>query len=165
MIFEKIFKKPYQNGWKDLPNKTTPIRAKIMDAYDAAIDTIDTRVVELAQALSEEVSKTKDYISKDIETEADMRDSIEAVEVKTADIISEIDDARVDPDGNTYDSLGDIIRQAFMSGGGGGGGGTTNYNNLNNLPTINGVTVKGNLTLEDLGITAYIEELILGGAS
>ena len=163
MIFEKIFKKPYQNGWKDLPNKTTPIRAKIMDAYDAAIDTIDTRVVELAQEISEEVSKTNEYISKDIETEADMRDSIEAVELRTANILAEIADARVDPDGNTYDSLGDIIRQSFMSGG--GGGGTTNYNNLNNLPNINGVTVKGNLTLEDLGITAYIEELILGGAS
>lgn len=163
MIIGKIFKKPYQNGWRDLPNKTTPIRAKIMDAYDAAIDTIDTRVVELAQEISEEVSKTNEYISKDIETEADMRDSIEAVELRTANILAEIADARVDPDGNTYDSLGDIIRQSFMSGG--GGGGTTNYNNLNNLPNINGVTVKGNLTLEDLGITAYIEELILGGAS
>ena len=30
--------------------------------------------------------------------------------------------------------------------------GTTDYDKLDNLPTINGVTVKGDLTAEDLGI-------------
>lgn len=34
--------------------------------------------------------------------------------------------------------------------GGGGGGGTTNYNNLENLPQINGITLKGNKSDEDL---------------
>lgn len=34
----------------------------------------------------------------------------------------------------------------------GGGGGTTNYNTLNNLPSINGVTLKGNKTTSDIGI-------------
>lgn len=37
-------------------------------------------------------------------------------------------------------------------GGGGGSGGTTNYNHLTNKPIINGVTITGNLTLEQLGI-------------
>lgn len=32
-------------------------------------------------------------------------------------------------------------------------GGTKDYNELNNLPTVNGVEVKGDLTFEDLGIT------------
>jgi hypothetical protein len=41
--------------------------------------------------------------------------------------------------------------------GGGGGGGTTNYSELSNKPQINGVTLDGNKTSEDLGIT--------GGAS
>ena len=36
--------------------------------------------------------------------------------------------------------------------GGGGGGGTTNYNELSNLPSINGVTLTGNKTSEDLHI-------------
>lgn len=36
--------------------------------------------------------------------------------------------------------------------GGGGGGGTDNYNALNNLPSINGITLKGNKTTSDLGI-------------
>ena len=37
------------------------------------------------------------------------------------------------------------------NGGGGGGGGTTDYNMLNNLPKINGVEIKGDKTLDDLG--------------
>lgn len=36
----------------------------------------------------------------------------------------------------------------------GGGGGTTDYNQLNNLPTINGVTIKGDLTAEMLGLVS-----------
>lgn len=40
------------------------------------------------------------------------------------------------------------------SGGGGGGGGTTNYNALSNKPQINGVTLSGNKSLDDLGIAA-----------
>lgn len=35
---------------------------------------------------------------------------------------------------------------------GGGGGGTTNYNSLQNKPQINGVTLTGNKTAEDLGL-------------
>lgn len=35
---------------------------------------------------------------------------------------------------------------------GGGGGGTTNYNNLSNLPKINDVIVKGEMTGADLGL-------------
>lgn len=36
--------------------------------------------------------------------------------------------------------------------GGGGGGGTDDYNDLSNLPSINGVELKGNKTTEDLNI-------------
>ena len=43
-------------------------------------------------------------------------------------------------------------------GGGGGGGGTTDYNDLSNKPKINNVELKGNKTLEALGI-ASTEEL------
>lgn len=35
---------------------------------------------------------------------------------------------------------------------GGGGGGTTDYNTLNNKPTLNGVTIQGNLTSSDLNV-------------
>ena len=36
--------------------------------------------------------------------------------------------------------------------GSGGGGGTSNYNDLSNKPSINGVTLSGNKTSEDLNI-------------
>lgn len=39
----------------------------------------------------------------------------------------------------------------------GGGGGTTNYNQLSNLPKINGTTLTGNKTLNELGIQAKID--------
>ena len=39
-------------------------------------------------------------------------------------------------------------------GGGGGGGGTDDYNDLNNKPKINSVTLSGNKSLSDLGIAA-----------
>lgn len=40
----------------------------------------------------------------------------------------------------------------------GGSGGTSDYNNLNNKPSINGVTLSGNKTTSDLGIdlTNYV---------
>ena len=41
-----------------------------------------------------------------------------------------------------------------LSEGGSGGGGTSNYNDLTNKPSINGVTLTGNKTTGDLGITA-----------
>ena len=40
------------------------------------------------------------------------------------------------------------------SAGGGGGGGTSDYNDLSNKPQINSVTLSGNKTLTQLGITA-----------
>ena len=39
-------------------------------------------------------------------------------------------------------------------------GGTSNYNSLENKPMINGVTLQGDLTLEDLGILDIPSELI-----
>ena len=44
------------------------------------------------------------------------------------------------------------------NGAGGGSGGTTNYNDLTNKPTINGVTLEGNKTAEDLKISGMTEE-------
>lgn len=41
----------------------------------------------------------------------------------------------------------------FYNVGGGGGGGTTNYNQLENKPQINSVTLSGNVTSDQLGIT------------
>jgi len=56
---------------------------------------------------------------------------------------------------------------------GGGGGGTTDYNALDNKPSINGTTLQGDLTLEDIGAAsngsrnsydAEEEEVTVGGS-
>lgn len=46
-----------------------------------------------------------------------------------------------------------LLYQLISKGGGGGGGGTTNYNMLLNKPKINGVELRGDKTLEELGIS------------
>ena len=54
----------------------------------------------------------------------------------------------------------DVIAQIFdrldalESGGGGGTGGTTNYEDLSNKPQLNGVTLEGNKTLDQVGVLA-----------
>ena len=45
--------------------------------------------------------------------------------------------------------------------GGGGEGGTSNYNDLQNKPTLNGVTIEGNKTSEDYGIESADRQEIL----
>lgn len=45
-------------------------------------------------------------------------------------------------------------------------GGTKNYNELDNKPTINGKTLQGNLTLDDLGIIVNaVKDILINGAS
>lgn len=51
-------------------------------------------------------------------------------------------------------SIETLLLAKQLSGGGGGEGGTTNYNLLSNLPSINGVTLKGNKTLSQIGALA-----------
>lgn len=65
------------------------------------------------------------------------------------------------PDGEDIaEEYPDVINQIFdrldalESGGGGGTGGTTNYNNLSNKPKLNGVTLEGNKTLDQVGVLA-----------
>lgn len=45
-----------------------------------------------------------------------------------------------------------VIIKSGSGSGGGGSGGTTNYNDLTNKPQIEGVTLTGNKTYEDLNL-------------
>ena len=49
----------------------------------------------------------------------------------------------------------------YPMNGGGGEGGTSNYNDLQNKPTLNGVTIEGNKTSEDYGIVSADAQKIL----
>lgn len=53
----------------------------------------------------------------------------------------------------TLESIEQYLEDNPIEQGGSGTGGTTDYADLNNKPTINGVEVVGDLSLEDLGIT------------
>lgn len=44
-----------------------------------------------------------------------------------------------------------LIYETLGSSGGGGGTGTKDYNALDNKPSVNGTTLQGDLTLEDIG--------------
>lgn len=57
-------------------------------------------------------------------------------------------------DGTSYDKapLSRVEELLIELDVGGGGGGTTDYNQLSNLPTLNGVAIKGNLTSEDVKV-------------
>lgn len=44
MGYEKVFEKPYSTGWKDLPDRTTPVTAAIMNDYDEAIEHIENHL-------------------------------------------------------------------------------------------------------------------------
>ena len=48
------------------------------------------------------------------------------------------------------------IIATYGGGSGSGSSGTTNYNDLTNKPSINGITLAGNKTALDLGITFTI---------
>ena len=55
----------------------------------------------------------------------------------------------------------DLLRRVKIledsGGGGGGGGGTSDYNDLDNKPSINGVTLSGNKTASQLGLDCKVE--------
>jgi hypothetical protein len=62
------------------------------------------------------------------------------------------------PAGDDLTQLIDKINGIYMNG---NLGGVTDYNDLDNLPYINGVRVKGSLTLQDLGIDTTLDENII----
>lgn len=57
---------------------------------------------------------------------------------------------------------GHTINDYFPHGGGGGGGGTTDYNQLENKPSIDGITLRGDTKLADLGVVTLPETGTVG---
>ena len=47
----------------------------------------------------------------------------------------------------------DVVTLALAKDGGGGGGGSDSYNPLKDKPQVNGITLIGNKTSQDLGIS------------
>jgi len=57
-------------------------------------------------------------------------------------------------------SFDESLLLALASRNKGGGGGTSDYNQLSNLPSIEGNTLKGDMSLEDIGDTPIPTETI-----
>lgn len=56
-------------------------------------------------------------------------------------------------DGTSYDKAPlSRVEELLIELDVGGGGGTTDYNQLSNKPTLNGVTIQGNLKSEDVKV-------------
>lgn len=53
-----------------------------------------------------------------------------------------------------------MVDELETSGGGGGQGGTTDYNELTNKPRINNVTLSGNRSLDDIGVSQAISDAL-----
>lgn len=53
-----------------------------------------------------------------------------------------------------------MVDELETSGGGGGGGGTTDYNELTHKPSINNVTLSGNRSLDDIGVSQAISDAL-----
>ena len=74
--------------------------------------------------------------------------------------MSEIPQSRVENilqskiDGTSYDKppLSRVEALLIDLNAGGGGGGTTDYNQLQNLPTLNGVTLQGDMVSKDVKV-------------
>ena len=103
----------------------------------------------------------KDYGYKDgkqlvkAKLECDEIDELPAVDFFEGKLLDSGSQCWVIGTGDLYGltSMGDWVKVNFMGNGeGGGGGGTDDYNSLTNQPKINNVTLRGNKTLEDLGI-------------
>ena len=78
-----------------------------------------------------------------------------SIEVLDA-IMTEVEESR-----GEYESLDARLDEIS----GGGGGGTSNYSDLTNKPQINSVTLSGNKSLSDLGITYESETAASGGTA
>lgn len=112
--------------------------------------------------------KPPDYIEP--ENEQTFRQYVEEVMTTTKAIAEDVqkraDDGEFDgadgkdgKDGSDYILTEEDKEEiaGMVEGGGAGGGGTTNYEDLENKPTVNGTEVKGNLTLEELGLYSRTE--------
>ena len=64
------------------------------------------------------------------------------------------------PDRPPKSKMEELLKELndLIKAGGGGGGGTKDYEQLENLPKINGHTLEGNMTAEELGIESPLTQ-------
>ncbi len=64
MSYTKVFTKPYEDGWKNLPERVTGITAEVLDNYDNAIVHIENGIV----SINEDLDDFKNYVETGVKT-------------------------------------------------------------------------------------------------
>lgn len=52
--YEKVFERPYPDGWKDKPEESTGISASALNKYDAAFEHIEEYLTNMPQYATED---------------------------------------------------------------------------------------------------------------
>ncbi|MCM1232336.1 MAG: hypothetical protein NC489_19620 [Ruminococcus flavefaciens] len=64
--YEKIYKKPYPDGWKNLPSRTTPVVAAVLDQYDSTISHIEEYLAGLETEADMSGYATTGYVDRKV---------------------------------------------------------------------------------------------------
>lgn len=156
--FDKIGNKRVEDGQVEIPDILLQ-RNSTITAYFRDVNSTSETTKKVATIPVKNKPKPPDYIEP--ENEQTFRQYVE--EVMTA-IKSIAEDVQSRADSGEFDGKDYVLTEedkeeiaGMVEGGGTGGNGTTDYNNLENIPTVNGTEVKGNLTLEELGLYSRTE--------
>ena len=135
----------------------------------------DLNIFDASTLIALEFDATQDYPVGDVvihehklyqfispHTTDDPWDVSEVVEVTVAELIGNVPTA-IEISQADYDALSsaekhDMTKIYYIYDAPGGGGDTKDYNDLENKPQINGVTLAGNKTSEDLGIYSLTQQ-------
>lgn len=146
---EKAYTRTY---WLD--DSEPYIEAENLNNIEKGIDTIDDRVVSMDEKVTEAYNNSASALNGISVIQGTYAKKTDLPNIATSENVG-----LVKPDGSTTYIDADGTLHA-VGGGGGGTGGTSNYNDLMNKPSINGVTLQGKKTLEDLGVDALAEEKV-----
>ena len=130
------------------------INAENLNNIESGIDSIDNRVIEVGEKATQAYNNAGSALNGISVIQGTYAKKTELPEIATTENIG-----LVKPDNSTTYIDADGTLHA-VGGGGGGTGGTSNYNDLMNKPSINGVTLQGAKTLEDIGVGALAEEKV-----
>ena len=172
VIYEGIlyqFISPYtaNSGWDNS-------KVQVISIEDLIIAYIRDIKTDIEDMVAEQFDVTKPYAIGDIVIYEDVLyrfteahavgawDITEVEDVNTAELINERPIA-VEISQSDYDALStaekhDPKKVYYIYDAPGGGGGTDDYNDLENKPNINGVTLVGNKSLDDLGLDSSLDE-------
>ena len=147
-------------------------------AKKASQEDVDLKANKSDVALSLQGKADTEYVDMNLNTKVSKTQFNESLETKAdKDLIGDLDDLNTSAKGSLVEAINSVNRETLpiasldnvgmvkpdgttvtidqdgtihAVNGGGTGSGTTDYNALSNKPTINGVEVKGKLSLDDL---------------